>query len=683
MFQDHADNPILKSSREEDEKMTEKLFEKFSWFRDDVKLTSQVGNKIRIKGRALYATVSKNDREYIADELLRSARTLANKPIDVNHAVSRWEALAAVGETTEPKPKHVGHVLDADYEDGYIEYVAEINDNEYVAKLRDRESLSAESYLEKWGKEPIYGVSVDAVYRYPQSESEKTDITIPLGIQFIRLSLVEDPEKPGVRNTTIEIMEMSLTETTVVGNIIKDFAPDLFETYEREVVSKLSIENEKDRPKFVVSDETIVAYDPRNKYDMVRGDIPESEYTFGEEKALEVEEKPSLEERFGLTEERLGEPFADYADFGACTAANQDKDDPDAYCASIKQSAESEPVDAKEKHDKKKKKKSYEMDKLVLPTVEKVILKPLEKMNPTNQNIVIEVDSSQLDSAIEKLDKIVGVEDLSEMKPLENKNESMGLREQQNREITELQTKQFRDRNDAEHVELRSADSVLVTKLNELVETRPKDAEMLKAQMLKVVGESKTSLMNVIAELEKKNQSLAERYNDIVDVFDAQKTAIGKRETSLEGRDKIIVEKYDELVDAFETQKTEYAEENTELRESITALEAENEIFKTRNGEMGVSIDGYKSAIEALETRLGEYEEFKTANETAHTGFVERIEALEEFKLAYEETNTVLNTAIDALKEQLGRISTKVEEIEAEPKENPLEEKVEKLTETV
>ena len=276
-----------------------KMYEKFSWFRDDVKLTSQVGNKIRIKGRALYATVSRNDRKYIADELLRSARTLANKPIDVNHAVSRWEALAEAGHTHEPKPKLIGHVLDADYEDGYIEYIAEINDSEYVAKLKDREALTKESYIEKWGKDPIYGVSVDAVYRYPQNESEKTDLVTPLGIQFIRLSLVEDPEKPGVRDTTIEIMEMSLTETTVVGNIIKDFAPDLFETYEREVVNKMSENIGEEKPKFVVSNQDTLVYDPRKKYEMSRGDIPESEYTFGEEEVKKTE-KPSLEQRNAL-----------------------------------------------------------------------------------------------------------------------------------------------------------------------------------------------------------------------------------------------------------------------------------------------------------------------------------------------------------------------------------------------
>lgn len=39
-------------------------------------------------------------------------------------------------------------------------------------------------------------------------------------------------------------------------------------------------------------------------------------------------------------EARMAEPFADYADFDDCVTKNSDKDDPDAYCASIKQQTE-------------------------------------------------------------------------------------------------------------------------------------------------------------------------------------------------------------------------------------------------------------------------------------------------------------------------------------------------------
>jgi hypothetical protein len=36
-------------------------------------------------------------------------------------------------------------------------------------------------------------------------------------------------------------------------------------------------------------------------------------------------------------------PFGPYADFAACVAANRDKRDPEAYCATIKREIEDKP----------------------------------------------------------------------------------------------------------------------------------------------------------------------------------------------------------------------------------------------------------------------------------------------------------------------------------------------------
>ena len=405
-----------------------KLWERFSWFRDDFKNTSQVGNKIRIKGKALYATISKNNRQYIEDELLKSARTLAGKPIDVNHSVSAWEAKVAAGETNDPKPKTVGHILDADYEDGYIEYVAEINDNEYVRKLKDRANMETEAYIEKWGKHPIHGVSVDAIYRYPQNATEKDDPTIPIGIQFVRLSLVEDPETPGISGTTIELMEKSLIETRIVGNLIHDFAPDLFESYQEEVVSKMSEATIEDKPNYVVSNVDTLAYDPRREYDVSRGEIPASEYSFGESpKEPEEEEEAPLEESEAAKE--------------AC-------------------------ADDDEEEKKKKKKKTEEKTRVVIPTVEKTQFVTRSRTPPKEKPKAKESAENE-------------GEEMVEVKPLEIK-EKESLREKQDRELRELQTKQFRDRNEIEHVEFHERGDTLLGKLNEIIDTRPKDVEAIR-----------------------------------------------------------------------------------------------------------------------------------------------------------------------------------------------------------
>jgi len=49
-----------------------------------------------------------------------------------------------------------------------------------------------------------------------------------------------------------------------------------------------------------------------------------------------------IPEGFISMEKFIGEPFAGYKDFDDCVAKNQDKRDPDAYCASIKRKAEPE-----------------------------------------------------------------------------------------------------------------------------------------------------------------------------------------------------------------------------------------------------------------------------------------------------------------------------------------------------
>jgi len=301
--------------------LTQKLYEAFRWFRDDFKTTSQIGSKIRIKGVALFPTVSRNNREYIEEELLRSARTLAGKPIDVNHEYDRW--LASEQRGVEPSFK--GHVLDADYEDGYIEYVAEVNSSEYVAKLKDRDLVkngqrTEQWYMEKWGKKPIHGVSISANYRY--NENDATEQKTPLGIQFVRLSLVEDPELPGVKGTTIELMETirekSSQEVLITGLFLRDFAPKVYETYNKDVLSKMTTEQE--RGNYSIEPVFQIAHDPR-KYD----------------DALEVGAVQEAEEPADI-----GEPMGDYTSFADCVAKNQDKDDPEAYCGSIKHKVEGE-----------------------------------------------------------------------------------------------------------------------------------------------------------------------------------------------------------------------------------------------------------------------------------------------------------------------------------------------------
>lgn len=52
--------------------------------------------------------------------------------------------------------------------------------------------------------------------------------------------------------------------------------------------------------------------------------------------------QPSKPEGENMDDKSRSEPFADYKDFDDCVSKNQDKEDPEAYCASIKKKAEPE-----------------------------------------------------------------------------------------------------------------------------------------------------------------------------------------------------------------------------------------------------------------------------------------------------------------------------------------------------
>jgi hypothetical protein len=62
--------------------MSKPLYEKFSWLRNDLKLAGPKGNKIQVKGIALFPTVSRNMRNYISRNCTRQlARSSANQSL--------------------------------------------------------------------------------------------------------------------------------------------------------------------------------------------------------------------------------------------------------------------------------------------------------------------------------------------------------------------------------------------------------------------------------------------------------------------------------------------------------------------------------------------------------------------------------------------------------------------------
>ena len=344
------------------------LKESFRWFREDLKLMDRNGGKVFVKGKAIMPTISRNNRKYIEDELIRAARTLTGKPIDVNHEIDLYldlknkyeeanKPLKYLGKPPTPK----GNVIAAEYEDGSIEYVAEINNREYADKIVDRKSvfdnvLPASKYKEKWGKDPIYGVSISADYSH-NDESEA--VSTPRGLIFNRLSLVEDPERPGVPGTTVNLVEtvgeQSATEAQVVGLLLREAKPELYEEYKLGVVRKMvtKVDASPNPQDQIVQlgrtmEEGIPAF---NKAE------PEPAKVVVVETPAEKKEEPPLSEE---EKRRLGEPFADYKDWADCIAKNKDKGDAEKICGAIKAKTE-EPKPAETKVD---------APKLDVPTIE-------------------------------------------------------------------------------------------------------------------------------------------------------------------------------------------------------------------------------------------------------------------------------------------------------------------------
>jgi len=130
-----------------------------------------------IRGRALHPVQTVHPEEwpsvriYLEGELEKGARTLAGKPLLLDHVMEL------------PPPNRV---IDADYEDGAVEYVAEVSD-EILQKVRE-------------------GLIRHCSVEFDWEALEKLDGVAPRNITFTGLSLLERFE-PGDPLTTVEVWE--------------------------------------------------------------------------------------------------------------------------------------------------------------------------------------------------------------------------------------------------------------------------------------------------------------------------------------------------------------------------------------------------------------------------------------------------------------------------------------------
>lgn len=347
------------------------IAEKFSWMSPEFKTVDSGKNTIRIKGIALKGNVvSRNNRKYVDEELKKAARSWIGKPVTINHDDNR----------------KVGNVTWMEYDDdGFLEYIADINKQPYVTMLREKST-------------DIKGVSVQANYlhnRCPKcgdrfyTEEDfashmwtrhfiKTDPTRePHGLVGQALSLVLAPEEPGFPDTTIELMEtkqepsLQLLETVIKTKIEE-------EDYMAKISGKAAVSQEPripwDKTKTVKEQEVHTCPDGEHwsesegkcvpnavqeQEEPLKTECPEG-FHKDEEGVCVPDEQPATVEVPTVPVEiykplpnlemklpkplKLGEPFGGYDDFADCVAKNQDKDDPEAYCGFVKHKTEGETV---------------------------------------------------------------------------------------------------------------------------------------------------------------------------------------------------------------------------------------------------------------------------------------------------------------------------------------------------
>jgi len=145
--------------------------ESFSWVGD-----IKVYDKNLIRGKALHPIMTVHPEEwpsvrvYLEEELKRAAHTLAGKPLLLDH-------LYPID----------GRVLGAEYEDGAIEYFAEVHDERILEWVRD-------------------GTIKHCSVEYEWSSLERVNGVAPRGIQFTGLALLKNFE-PGDPESTVEVWE--------------------------------------------------------------------------------------------------------------------------------------------------------------------------------------------------------------------------------------------------------------------------------------------------------------------------------------------------------------------------------------------------------------------------------------------------------------------------------------------
>jgi hypothetical protein len=327
--------------------MSINIIESYKWLTPEFTITPTDGKTVKIRGKAIpRETISRNNRKYVDEELRRAARTFIDVPITENH--KNWL----------DKKNHLGKVNWMEYDDGSMEYVAEVWNPSMAAELR--------AYAKNPRGSHIKGVSVEADFlkiactrcqqefcsesdwRCHMSEVEHIhDLPLePHGIRGRALSIVTGKESPGVFGNTLEVLEtvnplFKLLEIVICKNREKENMSLKNKinvpSYIKEQVTVKKVEDEEEVKEEEKKEEPEITKEKEDEED----DDEKEEKDDEEEELLEtVKIKPYQKIKEAAPRLRLGEPFSGYSSFEDCVEKNSEKENPEAYCSSMKNSAE-------------------------------------------------------------------------------------------------------------------------------------------------------------------------------------------------------------------------------------------------------------------------------------------------------------------------------------------------------
>ncbi|RLI40433.1 hypothetical protein DRO59_09305, partial [Candidatus Bathyarchaeota archaeon] len=206
--------------------------EKFNWAKSAFQYIKQDKNAKYYKVEALFPLTSMNNNVYTEDELVRAARTLIGKPVNLNHEDHTLKGVK---------------IVDAEYEDGAVEVLLRV--------LKTAGRGLGVNICDMIDKGEILNVSVEASCRNISLQPVDGEVVRKCeGLVFTGLALLTKDVLPGVPLTRIMPVERLVESFTVKGerkmNEKEKQEKEGSETVEAEVVGEnVMVETETEEVK--------------------------------------------------------------------------------------------------------------------------------------------------------------------------------------------------------------------------------------------------------------------------------------------------------------------------------------------------------------------------------------------------------------------------------------------------